>query len=317
MTDSTPNIPVIALVGATASGKTATSMLLADELSKIMPVEILSADSRQVYRYLTIGTAKPTPAMLAHVPHHFVSIKNPDEDYSAGLYGTDAARTVQAIRNRGAIALVVGGSGLYVRALSDGLFEDDVDTSSARAVLERRLAKEGIGALYHELQEVDFVLAEKYNDLNHRRVIRALEYYHTTGTPLSQAHAAFSVERTFQTLYFGVRRERQDLYERINQRSKAMFAEGLVEETEATLAMGYAPTLNALNTVGYKEALSYLRGDTTRERAIELTQQSTRRYAKRQLTWFRHESRVSWHSGSPGAITQMIMTTLRPIMEST
>jgi tRNA dimethylallyltransferase len=316
--------PVLVLAGATASGKTALSLALAENLPIIFPefapawkgVEIISADSRQMYRYLDIGTAKPLPEELQGVPHHFIDVKNPDELYSAGQFGVDAARTIDDIHARGNLAVVVGGSGLYIKALCDGLFEEDgqLDTTTARATVERRLAECGLAALYKELQEVDVVSAEKYNDLNPRRLVRALEYYYTTGIPLSQAQEQFSCTRTFQARYIGVFVERSELYEHINKRTEQMFMRPhrtIIEETQDVLRLGFESGANALNTVGYKECLGYLRGEYSRERALELAQQHTRHYAKRQMTWFRREHRIQWLAGSTQELAAYIVSDLK------
>ncbi|MFY8000931.1 MAG: tRNA (adenosine(37)-N6)-dimethylallyltransferase MiaA [Candidatus Kapaibacteriota bacterium] len=315
----------IAIVGATASGKTATSLELAFLLGLhndfAFPMEIISADSRQVYRHLTIGTAKPSPSDLSLVPHHFIDEKNPDERFSAGDFGTEAALRLASVRERGKFPVIVGGAGLYVQALTDGFFDEaagvsnDADYEAAIATerkhLEDELAEYGIERLIEELQRLDPVSAQKYADRNPRRIIRALEYCRTAGKPFSEAHQTSHVERTFATRFFGVHAQREELYKRINARAEAMFTDGLLEETSSVLAMGYAPTLNALNTVGYKESLAHLRGEISLARAIELTQQNTRRYAKRQLTWFRRDTRIEWLSGAPEEIAHQIITLMR------
>ena len=322
----------IALVGATASGKTASALEFAFSLGLhndfAFPVEIISADSRQVYRHLSVGTAKPTPEELASAPHHFIDERNPDERFSAGDFGDEASRRLAEIRSRGKLPLIVGGSGLYVQALADGFFDENAafEISGAsddeqkndleqtrrrvREELEQEWAAKGIEALRRELSAVDAASARKYADGNPRRIVRALEFYRIAGTPFSEAHGAFHVERDFTVRFFGVHLERDELYRRINNRAEEMFRRGLVEETEAALAMGYSPEANALNTVGYKEALALLRGEITLQRAVELTHQNTRRYAKRQLTWFRRDERIEWLSGSPEEIAHAMITRL-------
>jgi tRNA dimethylallyltransferase len=315
----------IAIVGATASGKTATSLELAFLLGLhndfAFPIEIISADSRQVYRYLTIGTAKPSKEDLAIVPHHFVDEKNPDERFSAGDFGSEAALRLASIRTRGKLPVIVGGAGLYVQALCDGFFDEyarignDESLTSLQQQERERLQEEfeahGIEPLAEELVRVDAESARKYADRNPRRILRALEYYRLTGEAFSKAHQALHVDRDFTTRFFGVDVPRSELYTRINARAEAMFADGLLEETAAALAMGYAPEVNALNTVGYKEAIAHLRGEISLARAIELAQQNTRRYAKRQLTWFRRDERIEWLSGAPEEIAHSVITRLR------
>lgn len=287
---------VIALVGPTASGKTA----LAEEVANLLPVEIISADSRQIYRHLTIGTAKPSAALLREIPHHFIDIIDPDETYSAGRFATEAEVVVREILSRNRIPLVVGGSGLYVQALCEGFFREDnaADVLSHRQQLEARLHAEGSEALYEELSRVDPASAALYSDRNPRRILRALEYFYATGQAFSTAHTALHEQRDFRTLYFAPGPDREELYRRINTRTEQMFTDGIIEETEAVLAMGYAPELNSLNTVGYKECIAFLRGELSREEALRLTQQNTRRYAKRQLTWFRRNDTIHWRDES-------------------
>lgn len=300
-----PHAPqAIAIVGATASGKTS----VAEYLAALLPIEIISADSRQMYKYLTIGTAKPEPALLEAVPHHFIDTLTPDQHYSAGQFGSEATALVHAIRQRGCIPVIVGGSGLYVQALCEGFFreENSADTTEYRTALEQRWKSEGIDVLYNELQRVDLASATLYNDRNPRRVLRALEYFYATGCALSEAQQRQHEQRDFATMYFAIEIEREQLYKRINTRTEEMFANGIVEETEAVLQMGFSPELNALNTVGYKECMALLRGELSRERAISLTQQNTRRYAKRQLTWFRRNAALQWCNNSPEALAKLI-----------
>lgn len=315
----------IAIVGATASGKTATSLELSFLLGLhndfAFPVEIISADSRQIYRHLTIGTAKPAAEDMRSVPHHFIDCKNPDERFSAGDFGTEASQTLADVRDCGKLPVIVGGAGLYVQALCDGFFEEapeaSVDALHKEALEKERLAlqaefeAQGIAGLAEELKRVDPASARKYDDMNPRRIIRALEYYRATGVSLSEAHQTSHVGRSFTTRFFGVHVEREELYARINARAAAMFASGLLEETAQVLALGYSPALNALNTVGYKEAMAHLRGEISLKQAIELTQQNTRRYAKRQMTWFRRDERIEWLRGAPEEIAHSIITQLR------
>jgi tRNA dimethylallyltransferase len=310
----------IAIVGATASGKTATSLELASNLAREgIGSEIISADSRQLYRFLTIGTAKPSREELMRVPHHFIDCRNPDETCSAGEFGTEAAQILSAIRSRGNVPIIVGGSGLYVKALTDGMFDETAELATdaenseyarlqeeARSRLQSRFETEGIDILYAELQTIDSVSAAKYTDRNPRRIIRALEHYILTGIPLSQAHQTSHVGRDFTTVFFGIASERETLYKRINTRTEDMFAQGIIEETASVLAMGYASTCNSLKTVGYKECLSLLQGEISRERAKELTAQNTRRYAKRQLTWFRRDERIIWRTLPPDELAREI-----------
>lgn len=248
---------VLIIAGPTGIGKTALAMQLAEEL----PVEILSADSRQVYRYMDIGTAKPTPEMRQKVPHYFIDILNPDEEYSAGKFGKDARKVIEEIARQKKFPLVVGGSGLYIRALLQGFFKEDVKSTEIRQQLMERLQQEGNQRLYDELSRIDPRAAAKTHPNNPRRVIRALEVYYATGVPLSQLQAANPDPAPFPWAYVVLTMPRKELYRQINERVEKMFEEGLVEEVRKLLQMGYSPQLNALNSVGYKEVIAYLRNE--------------------------------------------------------
>ena len=276
---------VIVIAGATASGKTDLSIELAENL----PIEIISADSRQVFKYLDIGTAKPTQKELATVKHHFIDIINPDEYFSAGYFGNTAFISINEIFSRNKIPVIVGGSGLYIKALCEGLFDDESETvySEIRSELEDRLRTEGIDILYSELEKIDNISFNKYNDKNPRRIIRALEYYQIHKIAFSDAHSVFDKSRNIKPIYFAIDRNREELYNRINLRTDLMWSNGLVRETELVLDMGFSPDINSLNTVGYKETIQYLNKEISEKKAIELIQQHTRNYAKRQMTWFR------------------------------
>lgn len=280
----------VVILGPTGSGKTALSEAIAEKI----PIEIVSADSRQIYRFMDIGTAKPPAALMQKVPHHFIDILNPDQHYSAGEYARAAREVVGQIFQRKKLPLVVGGSGLYIRALLDGFFKEDVKDPTIRAELERRLEQEGIEPLYAELQRVDPVGAEKIHPRNTRRVIRFLEVYYACGTPMSQIQKAHPDPAPFAALKIGLAMERKTLYARLNRRVEEMFEQGLVEEVRGILAQGFSPELNALNSVGYKEVIAYLCGEIDLFTCKELVKRNTRRYAKRQMTWFRAEKNVHW-----------------------
>ncbi|MCS6809553.1 MAG: tRNA (adenosine(37)-N6)-dimethylallyltransferase MiaA [Bacteroidota bacterium] len=324
---------VIAIVGATASGKTATSLELAFLLGLhndfAFPVEIISADSRQVYRLLDIGTAKPSLADRAAVPHHFIDERNPDETFSAGDFAREASERIADIRRRGNIPIIVGGAGLYIQALTEGFFDDTLTHEASlddatqvahlrkkalqdeRLRLQQEYAAHGIQPLVEELRQHDPISAQKYADGNPRRIMRALEYYRATGMRFSEAHQQYHKPAGFTTRFFGIHVERSELYRRINIRSQQMFDNGLLEETAVVLARGYSPNCNALNTVGYKEAIACLHGHLSKTQAIEQIQLHTRQYAKRQLTWFRRSPHIEWLTGTPDSIAHEILTRLR------
>jgi tRNA dimethylallyltransferase len=300
------NKKVIVIGGPTASGKTEVSL----ELAKLMSVEIISADSRQVFKYLDIGTAKPNKQELSAVKHHLIDFLEPDEYYSAGVFGDDAERLVSEIYARNAVPLVVGGSGLYIDSLCFGLCEEDSNVQEKRmeirAELNQRLINYGRDKLYEDLLKVDPISAQKYPDRNPMRIIRALEYFMIHKIPLSTAHRTLT-NREIEPYFFDITHERESLYNRINRRTEIMWESGLVEETQRVLDMGFPPTLNSLNTVGYKECIAYLKGGMSKSTALEEMKKNTRRYAKRQTTWFKRYENMVHLSGNSTEMAQKIL----------
>ena len=284
------NSLVLAIVGPTASGKTALSILLAEKLGG----EIISADSRQIYRYLDIGTAKPTLEELKRAAHHFISILNPDQYYNAGEYGQQARAKIEELLKKNKQPILVGGSGLYVRAAIDGFFEGPGKNSEIREQLETEVHALGSEKLYERLKKIDPISAAKMDATKVRRVIRALEVYYAIGKPISDLHSAQEIKIPFETVQFGLEWERKALYHRIERRVDAMIENGLIEEVRGLLAKEYSREANALNTVGYKEVFDFIDGKITKEEMIRLVKQNTRRFAKRQLTWFRADKRIKW-----------------------
>jgi tRNA dimethylallyltransferase len=287
---SFPPHTVVVLLGPTGSGKTAVSLPLA----RLLNAEIISADSRQVYRSLDIGTAKPSPNQRAVCPHHFIDIVDPTQEFNAGEYGVQGREVIHEIFGSGKCPLVVGGSGLYIRSLIDGFFDGPAADPEYRDTLEERLREEGIAPLVEMLRTVDPDSAARIDPTKPRRVIRALEVHHMTGVPLSELHRRKRPEITFSVRMFGLRWDRAELYRRIEDRVDGMIAEGLLEEVDSLLVRGYDPHLNSLNTVGYAEAFAHRRGELTFDEMVRLIKQSTRRYAKRQMTWFRRDARIEW-----------------------
>ncbi len=274
--------PFLILAGPTAVGKTDLSL----ELAEALQAEIVSADSRQVYRQMTIGTAKPPREALQRVRHHFIDELDLDEPFSAGHFAFAAWERIAQILSRGRIPLVVGGSTLYLYALQFGLAEiPDVDPT-VRRWLNERLLSEGAEALYAELQRVDPEAAARLDATKTQRVIRALEVYHGTGRPITFYHRHHRPSpHAFRTIV--LYRDRPVLYERINRRVDQMLEAGLIEEVRGILEAGFSPELDVLRTIGYEEVIAYLQGAYDYETMRRLIQRNTRRYAKRQLTWFR------------------------------
>jgi len=280
---------LLVLIGPTASGKTPVSIQIAEHLN----AEIISADSRQVYKLMDIGTAKPAADDLKRVRHYFVDELMPDQEFNSGEFGKRGNEIIGDILHRGKIPIVAGGSGLYVQALVDGFFEGPAADTSIRQDLYHRLKNEGAEVLLDELRKIDSGSAMKMLPSNTRRIVRALEVYKITGVPLSEMQK-LKVKINFTPVFAGLRWDRKKLYERINLRADSMIECGLVEEVRQLREQGYSSKLNALQTVGYKEVFDYLDGRIDYGRMVELIKQNTRRYAKRQLTWFRNDERVRW-----------------------
>jgi tRNA dimethylallyltransferase len=303
-------VDVLVLTGPTASGKTGIGIALAHLLNG----EIISADSRQIYRGLDIGTAKPTAAERGEVLHHFIDILDPGEDYSAGMFGVEARKVVQEIIRRGKTPIVVGGAGLYIRSLVDGLHEGPGADAGVRSRLEQRMEEEGMGVLLDELRRFDPVTAAGMRTPTARRVIRALEVFHNTGTTLSEYQRTRKIQVPFRACFTGLAWERRTLYGRINTRCEEMVQRGLLEEIEGLERAGYGPETNALNSVGYKEGMAFRRGKLSFEEMMRLFKQNSRRYAKRQLTWFRGDERIRWFpmEERPEGVVKRICAHFRP-----
>jgi tRNA dimethylallyltransferase len=288
MSESQPNI--LAIVGPTSSGKSALALAVAEQFG----AEIVSADSRQLYRYLNIGTAKPSSDEMRKVKHHFVDILDPPSDYSAGQFGTEARLVLAHIVGGKKLPILVGGSGLYLTAVLDGLFNGPGRDDEIRLQLEEKLEKEGLAALVNTLRSVDPKTAQLMKEITARRVIRALEVYRITGKPLSQLQFEEAPAQEFEAYQVGLLWERKELYERIDERVERMLASGLVDEVKGLMAKGYTKKMNALNTVGYKEVFDFLEGSIDHEEMKRLIKRNTRRFAKRQMTWFRRDPRIVW-----------------------
>ena len=272
---------LVAIVGPTAVGKSK----LAIHLVQTLDGEIVSADSRQVYRYMDIGTAKPSLRERALVPHHLIDVVDPDEDFSLALYQEMAYRAVKEIQRRGRLALLVGGSGLYVRAVIRGLRIPQVPPDAElRRSLEEKAATEGYMALYEELKEIDPDAAKNIDPRNIRRLIRAIEVCRLSGVPFSQLQGS---EPPFRTLVIGLTTARDDLYRRIDSRVDRMMEQGLVEEIEALLERGYSLDLPSMSGLGYKQIGQYLRGEVKLPEAVQQIKYETHRFARHQYAWFR------------------------------
>jgi tRNA dimethylallyltransferase len=279
----------IVLLGPTAGGKSEIALLLAERLRG----EIVGADSRQVYKGLEVGTAAPTAADRSRVPHHLAAFLPPTETYSAGRYARDARAAIAEVEERSALAVIVGGSGLYLRALLDGLFAGPGRDEAVRAALAKRIQAEGLDALRAELERVDSEALARISPGDSVRVIRALEVYQLTGTPISALRKMRRNESTPAKRY-GIRWSRAALAVRIQDRIAQQLRDGFMEEARALLRAEIPPDSPGHHTLGYRELLHHLRGQGTLEEAVSTIALRTRQLAKRQETWFRRVADVRW-----------------------
>lgn len=284
-------LPLIVVCGPTASGKTA----LALELARRFETEIVSADSRQVYRGMDIGTAKATGEERSLVPHHLIDVVNPDQDFTTADFVRLARQAIAGIHDRGRLPMLVGGTGLYIRALTEGLLAAPGADQGLRRQLLAEESTEGEGTLHRRLQQVDPALAERLTPRDRVRIVRALEVFLLSGRPFSdlQGEHAFG-EQSYELFKVGLSPDRDELNSIIDRRVEAMMAAGLLDEVRGLLAKGYDPALKAMQTIGYRECLRHLQGELSLAEAVTLIQRDTRRYAKRQVTWFRKDKTINW-----------------------
>lgn len=287
-------IPLIVIAGPTACGKTDISINLAKKING----EIISADSMQVYKYMDIGTAKASIEDMKGIKHHLINILYPDQDFSVAVFKDMAKASIQDIYSRGKIPILVGGTGFYINALIyDVNFtqEDSIVSSSFRDSFYNILEEKGSSYLYNMLKEIDAEATKFIHENNTKRVIRALEYYKVTGQKISDHNKQEQLrEEAYNTSFFILNRERKNLYENINKRVDKMINDGLVDEVKHLVKLGYDKDLVSMNGIGYKEIIDYLQGHTTLDEAIELIKRNTRRFAKRQVTWFKNKSNGIW-----------------------
>lgn len=283
--------PVILLAGPTAVGKTQLALEIAHRLG----TEIINCDSMQVYRYMEIGTAKPTPEERALVPHHLLDVADPDEPFDAARYAELARPVIESLQNRGKMPLVVGGTGLYMKVLTRGICPAAPRDPAIREQLRRELEEHGLERLHQELGRVDPEAGRRLHPHDRQRVLRALEVQRLTGTPLSCWQSQHRFQQTiYRTVKIFLYRDRNVLYERINRRVRQMLEQGLVAEVRRLLAMGYGPELKSMQAVGYKQLAAHLLGACPLASAVSDMERATRHYARRQLTWFRGDPEFRW-----------------------
>ena len=297
--------PVIVLVGPTAIGKSRVAI----EVAKMLGTEVLTADSTQVYRGMDIGTDKPSSEERREVAHRLIDLVNPDEPFNAGEYRRHAVAEIDRLHHEHRIPLVVGGTGLYVRALLRGLWPGPPVDWILRRQLEQEAQERGFAALYQELGEVDPQRACRVHPNDSVKVLRALEIYRQTGQPASQAHEQHGFqEKPFTALLLGMTMDRDALYQRIDQRVHIEIEKGLVEETRRLLSHGYARNLTSMKSLGYRQMAGFLEGEYEFDEAVRLLKRDTRHFAKRQMTWFRKEPEIEWTTVLPDESSANITT---------
>ncbi len=283
--------PVVVITGPTATGKSETGVLVAE----LVGGEIISADSMLVYRGMEIGTAKPSSMEMRGIPHHLIDIVNPDQEYNVALFQKQARAIIADIHNRNKLPVMVGGTGLYIKAVIDNY---DFSSAGGNEHFRNKLLKEsndmGPESLHRRLSKVDPQAASNLHPKDLRRVIRALEVYNLTGRPISSYHKTGTDQPLYEVYMFGLTMDREKLYRRIEQRVDNMLAAGLIDEVRRLLKQGFSKELNSMCGIGYKEIAAYLTGEISLEKAVETLKRNTRRFAKRQLTWFRRDSRIKW-----------------------
>jgi tRNA dimethylallyltransferase len=282
---------LVVICGATATGKTAAAIDLAGQING----EIVNADSVQVYRFMDVGAAKPTAAEKARVRHHLVDVVDPDEVFDAAAFARLGRRAVADIAARGKVPVVAGGTGLYIKALLGGLARRAASDPAVRQRLQRELAENGPAALHARLARIDPPTAARVHPNDAVRIVRALEVFEVTGQPLSAHHRDHRfTDAPFAAFVIGLDVPREVLYARIDQRVEAMVARGLEDEVRRLLARGYGPELKPMQSLGYRHMAALIAGRTDRQEAVRTLKRDTRRFAKRQLTWFRANRQIRW-----------------------
>ncbi len=283
--------PLVVIVGPTAVGKSQVAV----QVAKALSTEVLAADSRQVYRGMDIGTDKPSMAAREGVPHRLIDLVEPDERFNVGMYRKLALAEIDRLHREERLPLVVGGTGLYVRALARGLWEGPAADWALRDRLQQEARVRGTGSLHQELERVDPELASRLHPRDTVKIIRGLEVYRLTGRPLSEVHRRHAFQdRSFAPLLIGLMRDRARLYRRIEERVDLQLAQGLLAETETLLRRGYGPHLPSMKGLGYRHMAGYLSGAYDHEEGVRRFKRDTRHFAKRQLTWFRREPHITW-----------------------
>lgn len=295
---------ILVILGPTGVGKTKISLEVADKIKG----EIICADSRQIYRFMNIGTDTPDPEQRKRITHHLIDVVDPDERFTAADFAREAQKIIKDLIDRGKSPIVSGGTGLYIRALTRGFFKGPRANSKIREKLKKTAQKNGKEFLHKKLSNVDPEAAQSIHPNNLLRVIRALEVYEITGTPISQLQKQGEYDKSeFFFTKIGLNLDRKKLYEKIEKRVDQMMDEGLLDEVKRLKNLGFSKELTPLKTMGYKELFSYLEGDLSMFEAVELIKKNTRNYAKRQLTWFKREEDITWFDVEQNDIANKII----------
>jgi tRNA dimethylallyltransferase len=299
-----PDIPLVLLAGPTASGKTSLSI----ELGARIAAEIVNADSMQVYRHMEIGTAKPTPEQRRIVPHHLIDAADPDESFDAATYLHLARPVIEDIKKRGRVPLVVGGTGLYMKVLTGGICPGPSSDPELKKKILAREKSEGLPRLFCDLSRIDPEAAARIHPNDRQRIYRALEVFALTGVPLSVLQKGHGFkEELYPAVKIFINRDRDVLYERINRRVDIMIESGLKDEVRKLLGMGYTARMKSMQSLGYRQMAAHVSGAISFDEAVCLIKRDTRRYAKRQITWFQGHEFVSFYADDIDGIFQYVM----------
>jgi tRNA dimethylallyltransferase len=283
---------ILFIIGPTAVGKTEFGIRLAQHLDS----EIVGADSMQIYKYMDIGTGKPVPEERTQAKHHLIDFVHPEDGYSVGHYKKDSDAVIGELHDMGKIPIVVGGTGLYIRSITDGLFEGPEADPDLRKLLKETALNEGANSLYNQLKRVDPVATKRIHPNDERRLVRALEVYRITGKPISelQEEQRAMIEEQYRFVMIGLNNSRNRLYADIENRVDRMIEKGLVDEVRSLLKMGVREDAVSMQGLGYKELIPYLKKERPLEKAVKILKQETRHFAKRQITWFKADQRIQW-----------------------
>jgi tRNA dimethylallyltransferase len=300
---------IVVICGPTGVGKTSAAIDVASAFNG----EIINADSMQIYKYMDIGTAKPTPEEQARIPHHLIDIVEPDEHFDAAMFAKTAHKKIAELCKNNILPFVVGGTGFYIKSLTQGLFESRASDSDIRRELKAEAAEKGTGFLHAQLSQYDPEAANRLHPNDTFRIIRAIEIYKTTGKRISEHHQEHGFTDTrFHVLKIGLSIEREHLYDRINARTDAMMNAGFVEEVRGLLDRNYSEELKSMQSIGYRHIIELIRERVSYDEAVRTLKRDTRRYAKRQMTWFKADPDVIW--AAPGQ-TEYVCSLVKQYLE--